>query len=71
MVMAQCHPNRKHRARGLCTPCYSAARRALIKEAAKVKMTRMAGCHPDRPHCARGLCQSCYSQVRYETLREY
>lgn len=53
--MADCHPTRKHVARGLCGACYQARSRVWRKRAT---------CHPDRPHSARGLCVSCASRSR-------
>lgn len=54
-----CHPDRKHAARGLCGPCYQRLKRndALPSERAQ--------CHPDRPHLANGLCVSCYNKQKY------
>lgn len=53
---ADCHPDRPHKARGLCESCYSIQRTNQV----------MATCHPDRPHLANGLCTVCVSKRRYE-----
>lgn len=57
-----CHPDRKHKANGLCGACYVAARRAEGKNiyVSPPREVRMADCHPDRKHRAKGLCGSCY-----------
>lgn len=52
MRYADCHPDRKHFARGLCGPCY--------KERQHAKTARPARCHPERLEEARGLCAACY-----------
>lgn len=52
-----CHPDRKHEARGLCNACYQ-------KEGRK-SGPKLAACHPDRPALARGLCHQCYARERY------
>lgn len=49
-----CHPERKYQSNGLCSPCYTVARRR------GVGTTRMAICHPERSDYARGKCASCY-----------
>lgn len=50
--VAECHPERRHHANGLCQPCY--------------KNTRRADCHPDKPHVAHGLCRAYYNETRKE-----
>ncbi len=57
--MATCHPERKHRAIGLCGPCYKSSWKLRAP-----KPTRMAICHPDRLYQASGLCNICY-QIAY------
>lgn len=54
---ADCHPDRKHHAVGLCHPCYRARR----ERAGPGNAT----CHPERPVLARGLCEACYDKERY------
>lgn len=54
---ADCHPDRPHRAKGLCTACYQQTRRE--------RGAKQATCHPDRPALARGLCHKCYAQEKY------
>lgn len=51
--VAECHPERKHRAKGLCGPCY-------YKVQDKYPTTVFATCHPNRKHIAKGLCDVCY-----------
>ena len=48
-----CHPERKHKAKGLCISCYY---KTNCRDQNKVS----AVCHPDRPHGALGLCKPCY-----------
>lgn len=50
--MADCHPERIHKAKGLCAACY---------ERSDAKGTR-ATCHPERTHKAKGLCAACYGR---------
>jgi hypothetical protein len=78
MRMAECHPDRPHQAKGLCSLCYwkqyddarrerrNAEKRKDPSEYKKrvVPPTRMADCHPDQQHYAVGLCQSCYQRNR-------
>ena len=62
----QCHPDRKHKARGLCASCY---KRALSIGAPflpdsllrKGPLPRTPDCHPGRKHAAGGLCMPCYN----------
>lgn len=56
---ADCHPDRTHHSRGLCSPCYQ---RALRDGALP---TERSVCHPERPAVAGGLCHSCYAKNRY------
>lgn len=58
MRSAQCHPDRKHYAKGLCSICYR--KKYLSGYITPV----MAECHPDRPVHARGLCGACYQALR-------
>lgn len=51
--MSDCHPERKHKAKGLCRQCYEMSGR---RAANSVKAT----CHPERAHQAKGLCKPCY-----------
>lgn len=58
---ANCHPDRKHCARGLCNACYGTARKSGWKKGCPPKSGQTSpNCHPDRKHRARGLCDSCY-----------
>jgi len=50
---ADCHPDRKHKANGLCTKCFA-------KSGTRDKNCRKAECHPNLPHQAKGLCKPCY-----------
>jgi hypothetical protein len=52
---ADCHPERKHHARGYCSQCYRKNCRLYNQNPVK------ATCHPDRAHKANGLCDSCYT----------
>ena len=56
----ECHPDRKHCARGLCGACYQQDKRAGTLP------TEQAKCHPERPVLARGLCHQCYGKLRYD-----
>lgn len=49
---ATCHPDRRHKAKGLCRACYERERGE----------TKKATCHPDRPEQAKGLCGACYQR---------
>lgn len=52
MRPAECHPERKYKAKGLCASCYS----MLMHKENKQRAT----CHPDRPHWGKGMCYSCW-----------
>jgi len=55
MKLAQCHPDRKHFAKGFCSRCYN-------NEFKKDWVNSVpAKCHPDRPHKCKGLCNECYT----------
>jgi hypothetical protein len=56
--MADCHPDRKHFGRGLCTKCHANRNRHMEVSEGVPRAT----CHPDRAHCARGLCVRCYEK---------
>lgn len=58
--MADCHPEKKHAAHGLCAACY---RRDLDSKP-------RATCHPELPHVADGLCARCYAKRRYDANPE-
>ena len=59
--MADCHPDRPHLAKGLCSTCYESKR-------AKVRGNRWkdndegkrAECHPERRNFSKGLCKYCH-----------
>ena len=57
MRAADCHPDRKHYAKGLCSKCYGS------KVRKRWKPTKPANCHPDRLMHARGLCGPCYQRL--------
>lgn len=65
-----CHPDRPHRAKGLCDTCYN---REYFRKTHKGDDTKpyaqVATCHPDRPHIARGLCRECYDELPFR--KEY
>lgn len=57
-----CHPDRPHKAHGLCSACYMNQRdraRGIMPREARPR----ASCHPDRPHSAKGLCKVCYNRI--------
>jgi hypothetical protein len=62
---ATCHPDKWHRANGLCDVCYR--RQKQNRQYYRKKGTtrnpmygkRMAVCHPDRKYHSKGLCVSC------------
>lgn len=58
-----CHPDRKHYARGMCRQCYMALFNLQHSEALAGTAERRAECHPDRAHYADGLCASCYRKL--------
>lgn len=59
--MAECHPDRRHQAKGLCSSCYQTYwRRANPERYRERRAQRRATCHPDKPVLARGLCNTCY-----------
>jgi hypothetical protein len=60
MRTAECHPGRKHFAKGLCESCYQVQYR---KQKGYPENRQRATCHPDQPHVARGLCRPCLSKV--------
>jgi Recombination endonuclease VII len=59
-----CHPDRKHKAKGFCASCYNATLQPRPGSGDGLvgvpKVARIPDCHPDRKHCAKGLCASCY-----------
>jgi len=52
-----CHPDRPHKANGMCLPCW---RKLHPKKERAPQPVQYATCHPDRKHAARGLCSACY-----------
>lgn len=63
---ATCHPNLKHRARGLCWTCNE-------KWRATHNTVTMATCHPSRRVSIKklGLCKSCAEKWRYDNVPGY
>ena len=59
MPQAECHPDRKVHAGGLCRICYRAGKR-----------TPRATCHPDSFHVAKGLCRKCYNDLPENKVRD-
>lgn len=62
---AECHPNRKHYAKGLCKACYgreqSRRASALRSPRRRVRVPPKISCgHDHLPHIGRGLCMRCY-----------
>lgn len=55
--MAECHPERKHLAKGLCAACYQLQR--AREQGVPAQSRRMAECHPDRRNRSKGLCNAC------------
>ncbi|KKN61948.1 hypothetical protein LCGC14_0517170 [marine sediment metagenome] len=58
--MAECCPEKKHEAKGLCKPCYNKEYWSRDKRGGNVKPK----CHPEETHEGRGLCLKCYSYER-------
>lgn len=54
---AECHPDQKHKAFGLCKVCY---RRKRFGQEPRRKLKLWADCHPTKAHIAKGLCGKCY-----------
>jgi hypothetical protein len=59
---ADCHPDRKHHAKGLCRPCYKTARSRAEYVPKARRQPRKPECGHDRPHKGRGLCDRCYDK---------
>jgi len=71
---AECHPDGKHHARGMCEACYSREkRRRLYGSKPRVpkppkpkreprQPARVLCGHDDLPHKGRGLCSRCYDR---------
>ncbi len=57
---SDCHPDRKHYAKGLCNKCYN---RTWVN-------TRLAECHPERKHFSKGFCVNCYHRSKYSAEAE-
>ena len=57
---AECHPDRLHYAKGLCSRCYG---RTKLRPSTK-KPPKAPSCHPDRAHHAKGMCRQCYFKGR-------
>lgn len=78
---ADCHPDRPHWARGLCTSCYQRWWKETNPERAAFRAAnrRPAPCHPNKPVLARDLCGNCYrawwrsenKERERESQREY
>lgn len=77
--MAECHPDRPHKARGMCNACYAMSlyrahpehSRELARTAARKRyeprprrVRPAASCHPELSNFARGLCRNCYYKLR-------
>ncbi len=54
-----CHPEREHKAHGLCGNCYQSER---MRPHQKPRVRQVPTCHPDRKHGAYGLCKQCYDR---------
>jgi hypothetical protein len=60
---ADCHPDKPHRAKGLCLHCYENQRRREKRSPGEVKVNpKRATCHPEKPHYAHGMCSTCYAR---------
>lgn len=57
-MTSTCHPDRPHKARGLCRNCYTKQRKAERNS----KPTRSAKCHPHLAHYGNGMCEACYAR---------
>lgn len=53
---ATCHPEKTHRAHGLCDTCYKRKQRAKGYK----PPFHYAKCHSDKKEMAKGLCTKCY-----------
>lgn len=60
---AECHPDRRHQAKGLCASCYQAAWQLANPERYRARTRRRAECHPERPVLAQNLCGTCYRRM--------
>jgi hypothetical protein len=54
-----CHPERKHKGKGLCQSCLHSFKTG------KKKIVTIPTCHPDRKHKGLGLCVNCWQNKRY------
>lgn len=68
---ALCHPELKHRAKGLCDRCYNRTQQPKHAECVRIRrkaeltqtqFARYADCHPDRKHYCKGFCVQCYNR---------
>ena len=66
--VAECHPNRKHFAKGKCNACYQREYQRIDhgdEQEPRIYRNHAPKCHPDRDYYAKGLCLLCY----YKSLR--
>lgn len=69
--MAECHPHKKHHARGMCQSCYALYKNSKHFVAAGRKTTTNTCGHPDRRHVAHGKCPACYARWVRDTNPKY
>lgn len=61
---ADCHPEKKHSAKGLCDTCYR--RERSRKYGVKPRREQIPPeCHPSSKYYAAGLCKKCYQKSKY------
>lgn len=66
-----CHPDRPHKAKGLCHQCYYKHYHAAKGRCRPYR--RKPECHPDRYHAGNGLCRTCYNKTpeRAAAIKKY
>lgn len=68
---ADCHPDRLHRARGMCNACYQAFKLTPeFDRCGRVRTTNTCG-HLERRHIGHGKCAACYARYLRETNPKY
>lgn len=68
---ADCHPDRPHRARGMCNACYQSFKLTPeFDRRGRVRTINTCG-HLDRRHVGHGKCPACYARHLRETDPKY
>lgn len=68
---ADCHPDRKHHARGFCKQCYVGYKNSVkFVPIGRKRLDLICG-HYDKAYVGKGLCTSCYSKHLRETDPKY